>query len=175
MWRGRNSYSSFPWLDLSSSLWFLVWNWIGISMVPPCQIRDHFIQFSFMAGMSRGTHSFFKVIWFACVWVIWKERNNCILKNLVSTLMVLIEKVKLLSFLWLKAKQASFIYCYHDWWKHPLPCMGVRWFSGCVCFAGSLVWFLVSVNFDRWCSLHSLCMECCCCCLYQGNQNRTGH
>ena len=54
-------------------------------MVPPCQLRDHFIQVSFMAGMPRDTHSFFKVIWFACVWIIWKERNIRIFKDMVST------------------------------------------------------------------------------------------
>jgi len=113
--------------DLSYSLWLLIWNWIGISVVTPCQIRDHFIQVFFMAEMPRGTHSFFKVVWSACVWVIWKERNNRIFKNMVSTPLVLFERVKLLSFLWLKAKQASFYYCYHDWWRHLLPCMSVHW------------------------------------------------
>jgi hypothetical protein len=45
--------------ELSYILWLHVWNWVGLSVVPPCQLRDHFIQFSFMAGMPRGTHSFF--------------------------------------------------------------------------------------------------------------------
>ena len=112
--------------DLSYALWLHVWNWVGLSVVHPFQIRDHFIQCSSMAGMPRGTHSFFKVIWFACVWLIWKERNNRTFKNMVSTPLVLVEKVKLLSFLWWKAKQATFIYCYHDWWRHPLPCMVVH-------------------------------------------------
>jgi len=89
--------------ESASSLWTLVWNWLGITVVAPCQLRDHCIQVSFMAGMSHGTHSFFKVIWFACVWVIWKERNNRIFKNMMVTPLVLVEKVKLLSFLWLKA------------------------------------------------------------------------
>jgi len=50
-------------------------------------------------GMPRCTHTFFKVIWFACVWVIWKDRNNCIFKNSVFTPLVLIEKIKLHLFL----------------------------------------------------------------------------
>jgi hypothetical protein len=58
----------------------------------------HFIQCSFMVGMPRGTNSFFKVIWFACVWVIWKEHNNLTFENMASTPLVLLEKVKLLSF-----------------------------------------------------------------------------
>ena len=41
--------------DLSYSMWLLIWNWIGISVVTPCQIRDHFIQVSFM---DRGLLAF---------------------------------------------------------------------------------------------------------------------
>jgi len=47
----------------------------------------------------RGTHSFFKVIWVACVWVIWKDRNDRIFNNTENNPLVLIEKVKLFSFL----------------------------------------------------------------------------
>jgi len=112
--------------EMSHTLWLHVWNWVGLSVVTPCQIRHHFTQLSVTARMSRGAQSFFKVIWFACVWVIWKERNNHIFKNTATTPLDLIEKVKLYSFLWLKAKHVSFNYCYHDWWKHPLPCMGIH-------------------------------------------------
>ncbi|KEH18656.1 hypothetical protein MTR_8g027695 [Medicago truncatula] len=45
---------------------------------------------------------------------------------MASNSSTLIEKVKLYSFLWLKSKQATFSYNYHDWWKHPLLCMGVH-------------------------------------------------
>jgi len=78
-----------------------------------------------MAGMPRSTHSVFKVIWFACVWEIWKDRNNRVFKNTGSNPSVLIEKIKLNSFLWLRAKWPSFNICYHDWWQHPLPYLGV--------------------------------------------------
>jgi len=74
----------------------------------------------------RSSHIFFASIWFACVWVLWKERNYRILKNIASDTSVLIEKVKLNSFLWVKSKQVSFPFSFHDWWKHPLLCMGVH-------------------------------------------------
>ena len=89
------------------------------------ELRHHFIQFTKMVGMPLFIHLYFNIIWFATVWVIWKERNNRIFQQTVSTPFLLLEKVKLNSFLWLKAKQASFIYSYHDWWKNPLLCMGL--------------------------------------------------
>ena len=57
--------------------------------------------------------------------------------------------------MWLKSKQASFYYCYHDWWRHPLPCMGVHWqlsvlivllLAPCVCKLWSMVLFTLLVH-----------------------------
>jgi len=103
-----------------------VWNWLGISSVPSGELRPHFIQFTKMAGMPVFSHLFLRIIWFATVWVIWKERNNRVFQNTISTLLILIEKAKLNSFLWLKSKQMPFTHSYHDRWKHPLVCMGVH-------------------------------------------------
>jgi hypothetical protein len=99
---------------LSVALWGLVRNWLGISFVHAHELRHHFIQFTKMAGMPFSTQSFFRIIWFATIWVLWKERNDRIFHNTVSSPITLIEKVKLHSFLWLKSKQVAFVYTYHD-------------------------------------------------------------
>jgi hypothetical protein len=111
--------------DIFNSLWCYVWQWLHISSVPPGDIRQHFIQFTSMAGLPRFTHSFMKIIWFASVWVLWKEMNNRVFQNTVSP-SVLVEHVKLNSFLWLKSKQVNFCYSCYDWWKHLIICMGVH-------------------------------------------------
>jgi len=98
---------------------------LGISSVQSGDIRHHFIQFSNMAGLPRVTHSFLRIVWFASFWAIWKERNYRVFQNTASNSSILSEKVKLNSFLWLKSKQATFSYSYHDWWKNQLLCMGV--------------------------------------------------
>jgi hypothetical protein len=111
--------------NIFGSLWSLVTNWLGISYVSSAELRSHFIQFTKMAGMPRVSHLYFRIIWFATIWVIWKERNNRIFQNTVTAPLVLIDKIKLHSFLWLKSKQVDFAYSYLDWWKNPLLCMGV--------------------------------------------------
>jgi len=110
---------------VSSALWSDVRMWLGIFTVTPGDIRHHFQQFTKMAGMPRRTHLFFSIIWFAVIWVLWKERNSRVFENMVATPIMLLERVKLSSFLWLKSKNVSFSYSYHDWWKHPLNCMGI--------------------------------------------------
>ena len=82
-----------------SSLWSLVLHWLGISSVLGGELRHHFLQFTHMASLPRFIHSHLRVIWFASVWVIWKERNNRVFNNVVSAPSILLEKVKLISFL----------------------------------------------------------------------------
>ena len=111
--------------DIYGTIWNLLWQWLGISHVAADEIREHFIQFTDMAGMPRSSYPFFKVIWLGCVWVIWKERNDRIFNNVASDPVTLIDKGKLNSFLWLKFNNATFLFNYHEWWCHPLLCMGV--------------------------------------------------
>jgi len=107
-------------------LWSFVWFWLGLYSVPPNEIRDHHLHFCYMTGLPRCTHYFLQAIWYACVWVIWKNWNNYIFKNEASHSFALLEKVKRNSFLWMKAKHISFNYSCSDWWIHPLLCMGVH-------------------------------------------------
>ncbi|AES97573.1 hypothetical protein MTR_5g056220 [Medicago truncatula] len=81
-----------------------------------------------MAGLPRFTNLHLRVIWFASVWVVWKERNNRAFNNAASSPSTLLENVKLNSFLWLKSKLPVFNYSYHDWWKHHLLYIGVQVF-----------------------------------------------
>jgi len=110
----------FLYCDIFGSLWSHIWCWLHICSVMPCDIRHHFTHFTTMAGLPRFTYSFLKIIWCAFVWVLWKERNNRVFQLTDSTIATLVEKVKLHSFLWLKSKQGTFSYSYHDWWKPPL-------------------------------------------------------
>ena len=112
--------------DVPNTVWLHVRHWIGIPTVFPCQVMEHHSQFTLLAGIPRSSQCVFKVIWFACVWVIWKDRNDRVFKNTGSHSSVLREKIKLHSFLWLKAKWPSFHLCCDDWWQRPLHCMSVR-------------------------------------------------
>jgi hypothetical protein len=111
--------------DTYGSLWSYVLHWLGISSVLHGDLRHHFVQFTHQAGLPRSSYLYLRLIWFASVWVIWKERNNRVFNNVALGVEVLLEKVKLNSFLWLKSKQVVFPYSYHEWWKHPLCCMGI--------------------------------------------------
>jgi len=122
----------FHWNDGSSlhRMWFvwerLVFNmsldWFFLCFSRFC--LDHYLQFTHLAGLPWASHSFLKVIWLACVWTVWKERNNYIFKNAVINPHNIVEKVKLNSFLWLSSNFVPITLGFHDWWRHPLLCMG---------------------------------------------------
>jgi hypothetical protein len=84
--------------DIFVSLWYLVYQWIGINFTPPESVRDHFHQFSHLAGLPRVTYSFLQVIWHAGCWVVWKERNNRIFSEKAHDLVNLFDSVKFMSF-----------------------------------------------------------------------------
>jgi len=110
--------------NVFSRLWSFIWNWLGIFTIDPCELHDHFHQFGHFAGLPRSSHSFLRLIWLAAVWIIWNERNNKEFKNMALDVHMLLDKVKLLSFVWLKANMFTFVFDYHNWWRYPLLCMG---------------------------------------------------
>jgi len=72
--------------DTFHNLWVSVSQWLNIDFVAPEVLRAHLIQFGHLAGLPRFTYSFLKLIWLACVWVIWKERNNHVFNQKASEL-----------------------------------------------------------------------------------------
>jgi hypothetical protein len=106
------------------SVWNNILHWIGLSMALPFVASDHFNQFNFGGGGPRVRHSFMCVIWFATVWEIWKERNNRIFNGKECPILRLVDKIKLLSFSWLKETFVQFSLNYHGWWLNPLAVLG---------------------------------------------------
>jgi len=106
--------------DIFNSLWHLIYKWVGISFIAPDSVADHFHHFGRLAGLPRYVHSYLQVVWHTTVWVIWKERNNQILKRKAQDLIKLLDYVKFMSFSWLKAKLLTFAFSYNDWWRNPI-------------------------------------------------------
>jgi len=106
-------------------VWFLICHWLGVSFVSLGYIKDHYSQFIQLMELPRSTHFYLKVIWFVCVWTIWKERDNRVFTDTVIDPLCIVEKLKLNSFLWLSSNYVPIAFGFHDWWRHPLLCMGI--------------------------------------------------
>jgi len=95
------------------SVWNYIYRWIGVTMVNPCYVEDHFNQFTYAGGGSKAQRSIMQVLWFATVWEIWKERNNRIFNAKECSILQVLDKIKAISYVWLKAKLASLPLNFH--------------------------------------------------------------
>jgi len=74
---------------------------------------DHFTQFAYSSGGFNSRRSFLQIIWLCTVWVLWSEMNNKVFSSKIKSIMQLIDKVKITTLGWLKAKNVCFSFGYH--------------------------------------------------------------
>jgi len=89
------------------SVWNHILRWLGISAVMPCHGARHFIQFSVIGGAAKSKRSVLQVIWFTTMWEIWKEINNRVFNDKNSPIPQMADRIKSLTFTWLKEKYTS--------------------------------------------------------------------
>jgi len=145
------------------SVWFFIFRWLGISTVMPFDVACHFNKFNYIGGAAKSQRSILQVIWFEPVWKIWKERNNKIFNDNECTIMQVVDKIKSIIFMWLKAKFALLPFNYHGWWLSPFTMLGIGYllFLFCNVYCSVLackywlnfVWILVFLP------RHTLCYE----------------
>jgi len=78
----------------SEALWPLVRDWFSVVGAETQVISDHFSQFIHYAGDRKSRRSFFHLIWLLCVWVLSKERNDKLFRNIHSFLPHMLDNVK---------------------------------------------------------------------------------
>jgi hypothetical protein len=110
---------------LFGSVWNFISQWLGVVTVMPSDVKGHFDQFRHLGGASKSRQSLLQVIWCATMWEIWKERNNRIFNEKNSSIMQVVDRIKLLTFKWLKVKFASLPFNYHGWWLSPFMLLGI--------------------------------------------------
>jgi hypothetical protein len=94
-------------------LWALVQSWIGFSTVDAYSLTDHLVQFTYSAGGLRARRSFLQLVWLACVWVVWNERNLRVFGNSENSVHQLLNKVKLFSYRWLQTTDVTLVTNFH--------------------------------------------------------------
>ncbi|CAJ2673056.1 unnamed protein product [Trifolium pratense] len=103
------------------SLWSLVSSWIGSSSVTAQTLSEHFVQFTDSAGGSRARRSFMQLVWLVCVWVVWTERNHRLFTGSANSMHLMLDKIKIFSYRWLKATSSTLALNCHSWWIICLP------------------------------------------------------
>jgi len=116
-------------LILNCNLFSFVWNfilrWLRVSFVLPGDASSHYYQFNFIGGVAKSRRSILQVIWFATVWEIWKERNNRVFNEKQCSIQQVVDKIKSLTYMWLKGKLVNLSLNYHGWWSSPFTVLGI--------------------------------------------------
>jgi len=95
---------------------YYIHNWLDVFSVIPKVPANHFIQFSSVRGnCSKVKMSIVHLIWYATTWEIWKERNNRLFNAKECSIHQIVDKIKSLTFMWLKAKFTTLPFNYHAW------------------------------------------------------------
>ncbi|XP_024626821.1 uncharacterized protein [Medicago truncatula] len=109
--------------DYYGRLWLMLSDWLGIVTVLNDNLYSHANQFCALEGFSKHSVQTFSIIWISVLFTIWKDRNRRIFQNQIVHLEVLLERVKLQTFWWLKANYILFVFDYSYWRQNPLPCL----------------------------------------------------
>nr|ABD32346.1 H+-transporting two-sector ATPase, alpha/beta subunit, central region, related [Medicago truncatula] len=104
-------------------LWLMLSDWLGFVTVFNGNLYTHANQFCALGGFSKNYMKAFTIIWISVLYTIWKDRNRRIFQNQIVLLEVLLERVKLQTFWWLKANYILFVFYYSYWRKNLLPCL----------------------------------------------------
>ena len=111
--------------NILGSVWHSIYRWIGVPVTNPFSVPDHFNQFSYSGGIGNKRRSLLQVIWYATVWKIWKERTDRLFNGSESPVLQVVDRIKAISYMWLKEKYITLPFNYHGWWLSPFTILGI--------------------------------------------------
>jgi len=111
--------------NIFGSVWHLIYSWIGVLVTNPFYVPDHFHQFGFSGGIGKKRRSILQIIWYATVWEIWKERNNRLFASIESPVLQVVDRIKSISYMWMKAKHITLPFNLHGWWLSAFTILGI--------------------------------------------------
>jgi hypothetical protein len=108
--------------NVSFSVWYAVFNWLGVVTVMP---PNMFVLFDCFWGAAVGVQrrKGYLLIWHAVVWVIWKARNNIIFNNGVMVAKDVVEEVKVISWRWSISRLLPTPCLLYEWCVEPNICL----------------------------------------------------
>lgn len=78
------------------NVWYHLFHWLGITLVPPEGLGEHLLQFGHLSGLPRSTYPYLKLI--SCVSGLCGRKGNKLFNHKALVPKQISDKVKLLSF-----------------------------------------------------------------------------
>jgi hypothetical protein len=107
---------------VAGKVWFEINKWLGFYLVTPPNL---FISFALWTtcGRNKFEKAGPRLIWFACIWVLWRSRNDCVFNSDVVNHMLIVDKIKLVSWQWFIGRLATNPCLLYEWQWSPIDCL----------------------------------------------------
>jgi hypothetical protein len=103
----------------------LGWYFFGWSVIDSWSFYAVF----FFDGGSQARRSFLQLLWLCSICVVWHERNSRIFKAKESTVLQMLEKVKVHSLWWMKSCNMNLGLNFYVWWSNFFVCLEIDWLT----------------------------------------------
>ncbi|KAF1871323.1 hypothetical protein Lal_00020115 [Lupinus albus] len=119
----ESSHHLFSSCSFTFSVWQLVYNWLGISIVLHHNTSTHFLNHMGLVK-DKKCYKVWSVVWLATVWAIWLSRNDLIFNSNLNTPQQILDSARVKSWFWIKNQNGmDFTTPYCDWVANPLACL----------------------------------------------------
>lgn len=108
-----------------AKLWCFVLCWLGVQGAMHNCATPHAQQIQGLFFSTKKSRQQVQVMWLACVWTIWKERNQRVFKQKECNVAQLVDHTKVLCLLWLKVKSSGFSFDVSHWWNNLIVCLNL--------------------------------------------------
>lgn len=107
---------------ISSQVWYGVFAWRGIYIVPPASPRDHLLQFP-LFSRNKEQRVGELAIWMATAWSIWLMRNRVVFNGAALDVEQVVESSQVKAWQWMRAKVQGFCYSWFEWKSNVGACL----------------------------------------------------
>ena len=104
---------------VSTTVWNLCNNWLGISSVNHNELANHFEQFSYICFNKEG-NSLWKSLWVYVIWCIWTHKNKVIFNQAKINAVEILIMTQVQSWAWMSHKVRKVKFFFSDWILCPL-------------------------------------------------------
>ncbi|KAF1868903.1 hypothetical protein Lal_00048182 [Lupinus albus] len=111
----ESSHHLFSSCSFTFSVWQLVYNWLGISVVLHHNTSTHFLNHMGLVK-DKKCYKVWSVVWLATVWAIWLSRNDLIFNSNLNTPQQILDSAR---------NGMDFTTPNCDWVANPLTCLNI--------------------------------------------------
>jgi hypothetical protein len=108
--------------DSVAKVWYALNKWLGTYLIVPPNISMSFAMWA-NCVTNKKQKAVMCLIWSACIWILWRVRNDFVFNNKVINFEEVVDRIKLVSWHWFIGRLAKSPCLLYEWEWSPIDCM----------------------------------------------------